>query len=457
MPSERTTYRKRIAGKLKDKKIVWVGSRSCDAIPLTEFKNNIVSICYGSPALHEAIKEHTYEEMMEHRVNPYTYDQTQDTSEGGRELRRLLIKELEEPSFVIPYRPMEMVDTAFFLHHEKTKMLGLFSEFQHPFNHKTWLETTLQNDGMRTIPWQYRQFNEAAKQEIYREVVEHPVMLRVNASAAGPGIVRIDSRHDFEAAWNWMTNHNAKLIAFSRYFSGASPICASATVYEDGRVALHPLSLQCIGVPELTPINSGYSGNDFGVTKDFPPHAFNQLEAMIRHTGQWLSSKGYLGSFGLDALFHNDEMYYIETNPRFMVSSKLTASIDAALDRPDVYMTHIASFLGLPPPPQIPLVELNALQPQMGQMIFHNTHPHLVKVQKRESHYNDLPFSVIQTPEPTVSVDPGSPISTLYWNEPLLLPNGHLNETGQFIAATFLQSITLRPQGLHLGVEDEAP
>ncbi|SIO11500.1 ATP-grasp domain-containing protein [Halodesulfovibrio marinisediminis] len=448
MPTERSTYRKHLHGKIKDRKIVWVGSRGCDAIPLTDFKNPIVSICYGSPAQHEAITEHTYEEMMHQRVNPYTYEASSDTSDGIKELRRILIKELEEPCCLIPYKPMSFIDTAYFLHHKHTKMLGLFSELQQTFNHKTWIETALHDAGIRTIPWTYLEINESSKQEIFRATMEAPIMLRVHAASAGSGLIRIDSKETFEAAWEWLTQNKAPLIAYSPYFSGASSLAASATVFSDGRVALHPLSLQCIGVPELTPHNAGYSGNDFGMIRDLPASTINHLEAMVRDVGQWLASRGFIGAFGIDALLHEEQLYFIEANPRFLGSSKMCSSIDRALDRPDVYMTHMASFLELPPPPQVPLRELIVMQPQLGQMIFHNTQPHFVTVKKKPVEYEKLPFGVTQTPEASVSVAPGGPISTLNWNEPLLRTNGTLNETGQFIADTFLESITIYPQGL---------
>ena len=450
MPSERTTYRKLITAKLRDRKIVWVGTRGCDATPLTDIKNHIVSICYGSPAKHQGITEHTYEQMMNHRVNPYTYDSSLDSSAGIKELRRILIKELEEPSALIPYRPMELIDTAYFLNHEHTMLLGMFSEFQRAFNNRTWVETSLANSGMKTIPWDYRQFNEGTKQEIFRTVLETPVIIRINAAALGSGIVRIDSKDEFEAVWNWMSLQHSKLVAFSPFLPDASPLSASATVFEDGRVALHPISLQCLGAAELTPEHSGYSGNDFGMPKELPESAFNHFEAMIRDTGKWLRAHGYLGTFGVDALFHDGELYFLETNPRFQASSQMAAHVDEALHRPDVYMTHMAAYLGLPPPPQISLKELTGVQPQIGQMIIHNTHPHLVKVQTNEPSYQELPFSVMHTPKPSVSVAPGSPISTLNTNEPLLRPDGNFNATGTLMTERFLQAITLRPQGLLL-------
>lgn len=448
MPTERSTYRKHIHGKIKDRKIVWVGSRGCDAIPLTDFKNPIVSICYGSPAQHESITEYTYEEMMQERVNPYTFDATNDTSDGIKELRRMLIKELKKPCCLISYKPMSFIDTAYFLHHHNTKMLGLFSEFQQTFNHKTWIEIAVSEIGIHTIPWRYLEVNEASRQEIFHDMMKAPIMLRVHEASAGSGLIRIDSKDSFEASWEWLIQNEAPLIAYSPYFSGASSLAASATVFSDGRVALHPLSLQCIGVPELTPHNAGYSGNDFGAIRDLPDNTINHLEAMIRDVGQWLASKGFIGAFGLDALLHEEQLYFIQANPRFLGSSKMCSSIDKALERPDVYMTHMAAFLGLPPPPQIPLRELIRIQPQLGQMIFHNTQPHFITVQKHAEEYGKLQFGVSQTPAESVSVAPGGPISTLHWNEPLLLANGTLNETGQFIANTFLESITIYPHGL---------
>ena len=450
MPSERTTYRKLISAKLKDRKIVWVGSQGCDAIPLTEFKHPVISICFGYPAKHEEITEYTYEHMMNLRVNPYTYDANEDDSEGIKELQRILIQELADHCCLIPYKSMRIIDTAYFLNHRSTLLLGHFSEFQRPFTHKTWMETSLEEDGVRIIPWTYMQVNEATKQEIFRTALEKPLMLRINASSAGSGIMRVDSKENFNAAWDWLLQHNTPLVAYSPYFTGASPISGSATVFPDGRVALHPISLQCIGVPDLTSMNFGYSGNDFGATQDVPDAIINQFEGMLRHVGKWLAAKGYLGVFGVDALLHEDHLFFNEVTPRFLASSKLSSEVDEMLGRPNMYMTHMAAFLGLPPPPQIPLRELNAIQPQLGQMIFHNTQPHLVTVETNKEAYNELPFTVSQTPKSDVSVAPGSPISTLCWNEKILEPNGLLNETGKFIASTFLETITIRPHGLKL-------
>lgn len=450
MPSERTTYRKLISSKLKDRKIVWVGSQGCDAIPLTEFKHPVVSICLGHPAKHEDITEHTYERLMNTRVNPYIYDAEKDNSEGIKELQRILIQELSEPCCLIPHKPMRIVDTAYFLNHRTTELLGHFSDFQRPFTHKTWIETALEDDGIRIIPWNYVQVNEAAKQKIFRAALETPLMLRIDASCAGYGIMRIDNKENFDAAWSWLLKHNTPLVAYSPYFTGASPISGAASVFPDGRVALHPISLKCIGNPDSPAANHGYSGNDFGAAQDLPDAVINQFEGMLRHVGKWLAAKGFLGIFGIDALLHEENLLFNGITPNFLASSGLSSQVDEMLGRPNMYMTHMASFLGLPPPPQIPLRELNSIQPQLGQMIFHNTQPHLVTVETNKETYTDLPFSVSQTPKPDVSVTPGSPISTLRWSEKILEPDGMLNETGKFIASTFRETITIRPHGLNL-------
>jgi hypothetical protein len=89
--------------------------------------------------------------------------------------------------------------------------------------------------------------------------------------------------------------------------------------------------------------------------------------------GRWLAAKGYLGAFGVDALLAGDHVYLTEINPRFQGSSALSAWLDGELRRPDLFLCHMAAWLGVEAPPGPPLRELVAAQPPAAQVVAHNT------------------------------------------------------------------------------------
>jgi formate-dependent phosphoribosylglycinamide formyltransferase (GAR transformylase) len=65
-----------------------------------------------------------------------------------------------------------------------------------------------------------------------------------------------------------------------------------------------------------------------------------------------------LGAFGVDALVYDGRVYLAEVNSRFQGSSVMSARIDQALNRPDIYCAHVAAFMGLSAPPSMTLQAL---------------------------------------------------------------------------------------------------
>jgi hypothetical protein len=150
------------------------------------------------------------------------------------------------------------------------------------------------------------------------------------------------------------------------------PLNVNACIFPDGSLSLHGPSLQLIGISGTALSRFNYCGNDFARVRDLDPAVLRALQELAVGAGRWLSSMGYVGAFGVDALLHQGTVYLTEVNPRFQGSSLLSAHLDLALDRPDVYLTHAAAFLGLPPPGAWDLRDLAREQPPAAQIFARN-------------------------------------------------------------------------------------
>jgi formate-dependent phosphoribosylglycinamide formyltransferase (GAR transformylase) len=183
------------------------------------------------------------------------------------------------------------------------------------------------------------------------------------------------------------------------------PVCIGGCVFQDGGVTLHTPSFQVIGIPACSRYDFGYCGNDFGAIAQLSETAMKGIETCVRTAGVWLHAKGYVGAFGVDAIVRDDEVVFVEINPRFLGSSRVSAELDAAMDLPDVYFDHLMACLGLPSYASPPLAEQAAIQPARSQLLCLNLRQETLML--RESGM-DLPagFSAELVPKSTIRVGP---------------------------------------------------
>lgn len=166
------------------------------------------------------------------------------------------------------------------------------------------------------------------------------------------------------------------------------PLNVGACLFPNGDITIHGPSVQLIGLSGCTNRPFGYCGNDFSAFSLLDPSQQKELERVVRMTGQWLSTQGYLGAFGLDAMLYQGHIFVVEINPRFQGSSRQSAIIDKQLDRPDIYLCHLAAHLGINPP-IIQSMSKNYLQDlNRSHIIIHNTedrdiHPSLTSLVSR--------------------------------------------------------------------------
>jgi hypothetical protein len=405
MPNHRQKMVSAINQKIKEndkRKLVWFGTRGTDSRALLDldYFTELFSLVapLNSLALNMEICLETEKKL---RVDLDSYTVDDDTSEEAAEMHRRLFASLAEPTYLVSYRPSNFLTSIYFPRSRYVEYLGLFHELQDPFEHKPWVETELNKIGITTVPWDY--LGDEDRPLVEEMLEQGPKVLRTNRSDGGAGLTLVERVDDLDKIW---VPHRDHFLGIAPYLHPNIPLNLNAVVFSDGRVTLHPPSLQLIGLPGCTNRKFGYCGNDFAQVGDIPDKFLDDLEEFVRKAGAWLAQKGYLGAFGIDALICNDQLYLTEINPRFQGSSDLSSWIDLDMRRSDMFLDHIAAFLGIEPiEDKIPLKDLAKQQMKVSQIICHNIEK--VPLERNEKHATETDkISFMLMPVQNISVMP---------------------------------------------------
>ncbi|QQG48240.1 MAG: ATP-grasp domain-containing protein [archaeon] len=400
-----------IDGRLGRRKLIWFGIRGADAVPLLELQQfrEVFSIIAPLQSL-SVERETCLENMKKERPDLDRYSVDDDTTIQASEFRRALFEALSEPSAVVPYTTGGFITAAYYPRWETTEYLGLFNERREAFTYKPWVESELVKLGVPTVPWRY------VKDEDRTRLIEAlelgPVVVRTSRTDGGVGVGLI---HDKKGLSQHLPDHADGFIAVAPFLHPNIPLNVNACVFKDGTVSLHSPSLQLIGVPSCTSRTFGYCGNDFARIRELPANILDSLEEIVLKTGRWLASVGYLGAFGVDAIVHDAKVLLAEVNPRFQGSSALSASLDAELDRPDVFLCHIASFQGLTPPPIDHLRDLASSQGRVSQVIIHNCTPSTLE--RTDNGTLEGPNRYLIVPQKGIGIKPNAVLAKVYVDE----------------------------------------
>jgi hypothetical protein len=367
---DRSSLIRSVEKALGSKRLIWFGTRGEDAQPLLALTNfaEVFSLVAPMRALSLA-NEMCLECLRGERLDLDTYSLDEDHSAEAAELRLGLLASLREPAAILPYRPLSFLSSVYYPRKGHVDFLGMFHERQAPFEHKPWVESELQAAGVATVPWKY--FADEDRQRVEEELAASgSLVLRKNRSDGGAGLQLVRDQDELATAWQL---HPEGFFAAAPLLQPNVPINVNACVFADGNVTLHGPSLQLIGIQGLTRRTFGYCGNDFAAPRLLPPAVWDEIEAMVAKAGRWLADKGYLGAFGVDALVSGERVYLTEINPRFQGSSALSSWLDAEMGRPDVFLCHLAAYLGIEAAARPTLRDLIAAQPPVSQILVHNT------------------------------------------------------------------------------------
>jgi Predicted ATP-dependent carboligase related to biotin carboxylase len=364
-----------IARHLKGRDLIWFGVRGKDANPLHCFEEFNTCFSIIAPSTVPGVKNHCLESLTGLRVNVDRYDIDMDASPAASEMKNALCASMNKPCVLVPYRPLSVIDAAYFPRASTATYLGLFRDFQRPFDHKIWVESQLRRNGVQTIPWSYLSTRNNPREKLAFALGHGPLVLRLNNSSGGAGLRIVHNADELDQHLAWICEDAEEYFAYAPYLHPSIPLSISACAFPNGQTTVHPFSVQIIGDPELSPYPLGFCGSDFGAVRNLSGAEVEELESMTRQIGKWLASSGFIGAFGIDALLYQGKLYLTEVNPRFLGSSLLSAEIDQAEGLPDIFLSHMAAFLGHPAPKRPTLRSTYAGQRPCIQRIRHNLDP----------------------------------------------------------------------------------
>jgi hypothetical protein len=366
----------KIERKLGARKLLWFGTRGEDAralLCLPQF-----SECFSliAPLKSLSSSDCCLEVRRNRRIDLDSYSLDEDLSEEARVFRRCLLESLQERTVIVPYRPLRFLSSVYYPRSGHVDYLGLFHERQAPFEHKPWVESELQRNGIRTIPWRYFADEERERVIEFFESCLGKVVTRTIRTDGGAGFKVIRTPRELDERWGGA--HAEGFFAAAPLLHPHIPINVNACLFADGSVSFHAPSIQLIGLTSCTNRPCGYCGNDFAVPRELGLSFWDEMEVIVLAVAKWLAEKGYLGAFGVDAIIYENVIYLTEVNPRFQGSSAVAATLDETLGRADVFLCHIAAFLGISGADKQHLRDLVREQPAVSQIICHNTADHAV-------------------------------------------------------------------------------
>lgn len=109
------------------------------------------------------------------------------------------------------------------------------------------------------------------------------------------------------------------LYIVSPYYTPSLSINITSIIYSNN-IIVFPISIQII---EIENSNLIYKGSDFISTEIIPNKLREKVLQANKKIVEQLKQLNYLGICGIDFLLYNDEVYFIEFNPRFQGSSFL--------------------------------------------------------------------------------------------------------------------------------------
>ena len=192
-----------------------------------------------------------------------------------------------------------------------------------------------------------------------------PFVLQTDRGSAGRGTYVAREPSDVAAICDDLPD-DVRLVA--------SPLLHGVTlnvhgVVAHGRVAAGRASIQVTGVADLTDLEFGYCGNDFGAAMSLSPALLHRARELSLTVAAALRARGWIGIFGLDVLVSAGDLLPLEINPRFQGSSWLLAEVQQALGESLIGELHRAAVLGEEPPTGAPRPRLDS--PNGAFLILH--------------------------------------------------------------------------------------
>ena len=395
-----------ISQRLGNRRLIWIGNIGEDARSLVGVPQ--FSHCYAtvSPLDAPGVEAPEVETLRGERRGDY--DASSLLSPAAQVMIQSLVHAVDAPAAIACELPYDYLPYILSMG-RSIDYLGISGDLYRALGDKLAVESELRGrPGIETIAWTVLPEGPARAQAARDGLERGPVVLRGGAHGGGLGHELI--QHAGQLAESRLL-HIDTPVAMAAYLRDYLPICIGACVFPDGGVTLHTASLQLIGIQACRRHDFGYCGNDFGAIKQLGARTLDRVETCVRSAGAFLHAKGFVGAYGVDLLVREQEVLFVEINPRFLGSSAMSARIDRDADLPDVYLDHLMACLGVPAHESPTLAEQIARQASLSQIYCHNIGPDPVHPAAEPK----LPagFKPSLLPAPDVRVAPGATLCRL--------------------------------------------
>jgi len=367
--ADRGAMRRSVSDVLGERKLIWCGLRGEDARTLADLGQFTAAYSVIAPYRGASVEACALEDddLMGVRPDLETWNVEDHQDEVSvKSFRRRILRGLAGDTVLLPYRSSSFISSITFSRGQRCRDLGRFGGLQIAFEHKPWVETSLAAEGVPTLGWRYLVDPDQAGGLSFRN--GSTVVVRPSQTSGGNGFAMCAPS---EVAEHWSTGTDG-LLSVAPFVDGGLPVNVGAVVWADG-VTLHHPSVQLIGIPECVGRPFGYAGSDFGRAKTIPAATLDRIEDIVVRVGTWLGGYGYRGAYGVDLLVTDEQVVFVEVNPRFQGSTALSCAMDSAAGSSCLLIEHVAAALGLEAPASTPLREIAATQPARSVIAIHHT------------------------------------------------------------------------------------
>ena len=282
--------------------LYWVGTRESDIDGLKNFFKGSVTI-YGNNSNGNI----AFCKNSEHRINHNLVDKNCEKY-IMKTLNRICAEDINakfmfyDPIFAYSYGELINSHTICL---NSLNLLEMFSNKQR--------SRTIVRDIVKTIPYTILQGFECTIDNLCSYFVGYQEFIVQKAvSCGGEGTIHIKSALDLKKL-----NSKEKYIV-SPYINGIS--LNAHIIISDNDILFLPPSVQIICEIEGKCL---YSGADYICYETLSTKIKSIIKDKSIELGKMAQRKGYIGILGIDFLLNNQELYFVEFNPRFQASSQL--------------------------------------------------------------------------------------------------------------------------------------
>lgn len=170
---------------------------------------------------------------------------------------------------------------------------------------------------------------------------KHGYILQIVHSSSGAGTHQLS----LEECADYVANHSeSEEYILSPYLKHAVPINVHIVVFNRQCIVLPP-SFQLISHQDQ---DFCYVGADFHT--NLSPKQFDLILSRAKTFGEKLRIAGYRGICGIDFMLTEDELYFLEVNPRFQASSFLCNKLLLKEGKHSLHALNLMAFSGDEPP-----------------------------------------------------------------------------------------------------------